>query len=234
MPNPTSYNPIIPLRFWCQKVIPLVYDNSLSYYEVLCKVVDTLNQLIAVVNPLGEGIEKTIQQELNKFKVEWEAELQAFQAQVNKTINDNNEAINARLDGISDEVAQQIANATGPLIQQVNELTLKHAQDVAKLSQDIITTDNNNRSWTLNQLELFRQSLPDTFPPILDPSDGETEDIQTVINHIWNYINTGAITAEEYDNLNLTAQAYDAKNLTAKQYDTQGRYLLGVDTTKEE
>ena len=33
-------------RFWCQKVLPLVYDNSLSYYEVLCKVTDYLNKII--------------------------------------------------------------------------------------------------------------------------------------------------------------------------------------------
>lgn len=33
-------------RFWCQKVLPLVYDNSLSYYELLCKVVDYINKLI--------------------------------------------------------------------------------------------------------------------------------------------------------------------------------------------
>lgn len=33
-------------RFWCQKVLPLVYDNSLSYYEVLCKVVHYINKLI--------------------------------------------------------------------------------------------------------------------------------------------------------------------------------------------
>lgn len=33
-------------KFWCYKVLPLVYDNSLSYYEVLCKVVDYINHLI--------------------------------------------------------------------------------------------------------------------------------------------------------------------------------------------
>ena len=33
-------------RIWCQKVLPLVYDDSLSYYEVLCKVVDYINNLI--------------------------------------------------------------------------------------------------------------------------------------------------------------------------------------------
>lgn len=33
-------------KFYCQKVLPLVYDQSLSYYEVLCKVVDKLNEVI--------------------------------------------------------------------------------------------------------------------------------------------------------------------------------------------
>ena len=35
-----------PLRFWCQIVLPLVYDDSLSYYEILCKTTDYINKLI--------------------------------------------------------------------------------------------------------------------------------------------------------------------------------------------
>lgn len=38
-----------PFRFWSQKVLPLVYDDSLSYYEVLCKVRDKLNEVIEYV-----------------------------------------------------------------------------------------------------------------------------------------------------------------------------------------
>lgn len=34
------------VKFWCYKVLPLVYDDSLSYYEMLCKVVGKLNELI--------------------------------------------------------------------------------------------------------------------------------------------------------------------------------------------
>lgn len=44
-------------RFWCQKVIPLVYDDSLSYYEVLCKVKDKLNEIITQQNTTGEAVE---------------------------------------------------------------------------------------------------------------------------------------------------------------------------------
>lgn len=43
-------------RFWCQKVLPLVYDNSLSYYEVLCKVIDYLNNLITDTNAIVEDV----------------------------------------------------------------------------------------------------------------------------------------------------------------------------------
>lgn len=45
-----TYNSPQTFRFWCQKVLPLVYDDSLSYYELLCKVVDYLNKTMEDVN----------------------------------------------------------------------------------------------------------------------------------------------------------------------------------------
>lgn len=39
-------NELKQFKFWCQKILPLVYDDSLSYYEVLCRVVDYINKLI--------------------------------------------------------------------------------------------------------------------------------------------------------------------------------------------
>lgn len=43
-------------KFWCQKVLPLVYDDAISYYEVLCKVVDYLNTVIDNVNTDADNI----------------------------------------------------------------------------------------------------------------------------------------------------------------------------------
>lgn len=43
-------------KFWCYKVLPLVYDNSLSYYEVLCKVVKYINDLIAQDKIFGDEL----------------------------------------------------------------------------------------------------------------------------------------------------------------------------------
>lgn len=39
-------------RFWCQHVLPLVYDDSLSYYELLCKLVNYLNDLVQNVDDI--------------------------------------------------------------------------------------------------------------------------------------------------------------------------------------
>lgn len=48
--NLEEYKPLSPFKFWCQKVLPLVYDDSLSYYELLCKIVDYLNKTINDLN----------------------------------------------------------------------------------------------------------------------------------------------------------------------------------------
>lgn len=45
-------------RMWCQKVLPLVYDDSLSYYEVLCKVVTYLNNVIEGTNGVIDDVEE--------------------------------------------------------------------------------------------------------------------------------------------------------------------------------
>ncbi len=51
-------NRITRFRFWCQKVLPLVYDDSLSYYEVLCKVVEYLNKALDGFTITMDAVEK--------------------------------------------------------------------------------------------------------------------------------------------------------------------------------
>lgn len=54
-----------PLRYWVQKILPLVYDDSLSYYELLNKVVYKLNECISSNDQIVEyvnGIEGEIDQ----------------------------------------------------------------------------------------------------------------------------------------------------------------------------
>ena len=60
------------VRFWCFKVLPLVYDDSLSYYEVLCKVIDKLNEMIDSLGELNDTVKS----------------MQAAIAQIQKWIDD--------------------------------------------------------------------------------------------------------------------------------------------------
>lgn len=50
VPNMQPTSTVADFKFWCQKVLPLVYDDSLSYYEVLNKMVIYLNQVIDNIN----------------------------------------------------------------------------------------------------------------------------------------------------------------------------------------
>lgn len=69
MPNdnkftPADFDPILKkydgipyLRFWCQKVLPAVYDQSLSYYEVLCKLAAFLNKMLEELEKMQDNID---------------------------------------------------------------------------------------------------------------------------------------------------------------------------------
>ena len=45
-------------HFWCQKILPLVYDDSLSYYEVICKVITYINGLIDSDKEIIDNVDK--------------------------------------------------------------------------------------------------------------------------------------------------------------------------------
>lgn len=59
-------NNLKPFRFWCQKVLPIVYDDSLSYYELLSKLVDYVNKLIEDESELVEAYTK-LQEYVNNY-----------------------------------------------------------------------------------------------------------------------------------------------------------------------
>lgn len=110
-PNMGTYNSPQTFRFWCQKVLPLVYDNSLSYYELLCKVVDYLNKTMEDVNTAVEDVENlnsafgSLENHVNASET---ALLQAYndlQNYVNTYFNnlDVQEEINNKLDVMAED-----------------------------------------------------------------------------------------------------------------------------------
>lgn len=45
-------------KYWCQKILPLTYDDSLSYYELLCKLIDYINHANEDIARLQEEVER--------------------------------------------------------------------------------------------------------------------------------------------------------------------------------
>ena len=68
-------------KFWCYKVLPLVYDDSLSYYEVLCKVVNYINKLIEQDKIFGNELAKlredlaTVQEWIDNYDTSYAKEI---------------------------------------------------------------------------------------------------------------------------------------------------------------
>lgn len=109
---------LTPFEVWCQKILPTIYDNSLSYYELLNKVVKYLNDTMTNVNNLQKDmteLNKAYQQlvsYVNDFKNYTENELEkqnqeivklnnawlAFKAEVDNTIAQIPEQIETKMD----------------------------------------------------------------------------------------------------------------------------------------
>ena len=61
---------------------------------------------------------------------------------------------------------------------------------------------------------------------VYDPTTGVLSPLQTVIDNLYGSTREDALTASEYDALDLTATAYDAYNISAFDYDKYGKTLL--------
>lgn len=140
-PTLGEYTELKPFRFWCQKVLPLVYDDSLSYYELLCKVVDYLNKTMEDVDTMHDDV------------VNLHAAYVQLQTYVNTYFDnlDVQEEINNKLDEmatsgalvtilqptISDEVGDWLTDHIGPTTPAIdNTLSVSGAGADAKVTGD--------------------------------------------------------------------------------------------------
>lgn len=98
-------------RFWCQKVLPLVYDDSISYYELLNKMVVYLNNVISDFNTVAENFDNlddafdTLQGSFNDTKNAMLHAYDQLQSYVNSYFGnlDVQEEINKKLDEMAED-----------------------------------------------------------------------------------------------------------------------------------
>lgn len=146
MPNdnkftPADFDPILKkydgipyLRFWCQKVLPAVYDQSLSYYEVLCKLAAFLNKMLEELEKMQDNIDalhkayKDLQNWVN-------AEIARFEAHMEQHFDDLTKELWNKF--------EQYKNDTNTTLQQwFNEYATNTTNNLNKKFEDFVTNAN--------------------------------------------------------------------------------------------
>ena len=114
--------------------------------------------------------------------------------------------------------------------QDINQsITLQFAEIKVELQAMVVTALSQAKAYTdtvAAQLEEEIQEISIGQISVFDPTTGYYSPLQTVIDNLYNTGRTDALTATEYDGLDLTATAYDAYTLTAYEYDNNGKSLL--------
>ena len=104
------YNGVNKFWFWAHKVLPLTYDDSLSYYEFLCKVLTKMNECIDKINELGT--------ELDNFETWTRDEFDAVRNELAQAVAELEHAIEteiARVDGRIDDAEHRLDTAEGDI-----------------------------------------------------------------------------------------------------------------------
>ena len=147
-------NSIQPLRFITRAVLPLVYDESLSYYEFLCKVLDKLNIVITNSNTQSEAI-KALNTELKNFKASTDAKFLEYQTNVERLFDEVEAKLNLKED---------TANKT----QIITDSSTEAQYPSAKAVNDVIkalNTDLNNKEDTDNKTQVITDSATEAQYP---------------------------------------------------------------------
>ena len=147
-------------------------------------------------------------------------------------VNSNTEFIN-NYSGRIEQLEAEIANLRQEMTDfeaHINEsIALQFAEIKVELQSMIATALIQAKAYTDSvaaNLEEEIQQISIGQISVFDPTTGYYSPLQTVIDNLYNTSRDDALTASEYDALDLTATAYDGYELTAREYDVNGKSLL--------
>lgn len=146
--------------------------------------------------------------------------------------NKNTEFIDSytgRIEEIETEILALRAEMTEFEEDVNNNIANQFAQIKLELQAMIANTLTQANAYTdsiASQLRAEIEQISVGDITLLDPTTGTYEPLQDVINNLYGTTREEALTATEYDGLNLTATSYDGYELTAFNYDKYGKTLL--------
>lgn len=179
VPSRGAYHAQGQFRFWCQKVLPLVYDDSLSYYELLCKVVDYLNKTMQNVAVLESDVTETN----NQF-----ANLQTF---VNETVDKQAESFNQLQENLNNNIKAQDA-----AFQQLQDNLNADIEKQNTAFNDLQTNLNNNIKAQNDAFEQLQTNINNNidlqnqaFSDLQDYTNEQITEIRQTYLELQQYVN---------------------------------------------
>lgn len=143
------------LRYWCHKILPLVYDDSLSYYEVLCKtsaklneVIDSTNGLLDAWNIYKNDIDKAfgdytagLDKKFDDLSAKIGRDFDDYKYRVNEEIRDEFTKQEQRLDAQDDKISAQDTQITA-ISDKVNTFIAEYNKTIAEIPSMVVDAVN--------------------------------------------------------------------------------------------
>lgn len=131
MLNPFSKFPNF--RFWTQRVLPCVFDESLSYVEKINKLEQMINDLIEQYNAFGEEVTN----EINEFEEETTKAIQDFITLVTETINEFKQEITTEIETFETTITNRQSNFEEQINSTVSTFTQTMTQRQSEFENQI-------------------------------------------------------------------------------------------------
>lgn len=219
MPNdnkftPADFDPILKkydgipyLRFWCQKVLPAVYDQSLSYYEVLCKLAAFLNKMLEELEKMQDNIDAL--HKAYKDLQDWvNAEIARFEAHMEQHFEDLTKELWNKFEQYKND-----ANTT--LQQWFNEYATNTTNNLNKKFEDFVTNANTRidqmfntyTTNTNNDFNTWKTDFTNQYNQWKNEVDGQISNINSNISSL-------ATRVTKLENMVKTYPKFDYKSFT--------------------
>lgn len=217
------------LRLKLHKVLPAVYDESLSYLEGLAKLTYKVNECVTGVNELNDNVSLLNDAviELNDRVTAVEGEIDGFEAEIERRFGELEAAINASVDAKLKEVDDKLiemdnrvtilentVDATLKEFKEYMELELRRVEEeltaivnlaLSELDARFEAFSNEMRDYIDDQINEALKKIPEiTNVMVIDPTTGKLAPIQLALNHMLEYSSYNALTIDEWNALGMT------------------------------
>ena len=198
----------------CQPILPAVYEDSLSYYESICKLIAKINELVDAVN----NIKLDILDEANAYTDE---EIRKMESRVNDAVN----SVIALKQEIENEF-DDFKNITQETLNEFSEkidLLYDHVNDIVysiNARTDLVIKQNNDFIFREIENNILKNIT------VLNYFTGENVSVQEMFNYLSMFHLENAMTYAMLYTKNITVDYLAGKHITYTNLVRNGNTIL--------